>query len=99
MATENKYSSKVGIKGFTYAILNEDSKDGATYGEPKYIEWAQSIGIETEQEIIKAYGDNTVAEMVTSTGITTLTMGFHALPLSVKQELLGDRKSTRLNSS
>jgi len=90
MAKEkNKYSGKVGIKGFTYAIQNSDSKDGVTYGEPKYVQYVQSIGIETEQEIVKAYGDNTVAEMVTSTGVTTLNMGFHSLPLSVKQELLG----------
>lgn len=89
MAETKKYSGKVGIKGFYYAILEEDTKDGALYGEPVHVPHAQSIGIETEQEIVKAFGDNTVAEMVTSTGVTTLTMGFHALPLSVKQDLLG----------
>lgn len=89
MANEVNYKSKVGIKDFVYALLVSDGKDGAVYGEPKSVPFAQSIGIETEQEIVKAYGDNTVAEMATSTGVTTLTMGFHALPLSVKQELLG----------
>ena len=84
-----KYSAKVGITGFFYAKLITDSKGGTTYSEPVHVPGAQSIGIETEQEIHKAYGDNTVMEMATSTGSTTLTMGFHALPLSVKQDLLG----------
>lgn len=83
------YKSNVGISGFYYAKLIEDTKDGATYGDPVHVPFAQSVGIETEQEIIKAYGDNTVAEMAVSTGTTTLSMGFHALPLEVRQDLLG----------
>lgn len=83
------YKAKVGISGFYYAKLIEDSKDGASYGEPVHVPFAQSVGIETEQEIVKSYGDNTVAEMAVSTGITTLSMGFHTLPLEVRQDLLG----------
>lgn len=83
------YSANVGISGFKYAILQEDSKDDVTYGELVDVPFAQEIGIETEMSIEKAYGDNRVAEMATHTGVTTLSMQFHALPLEVRQELLG----------
>lgn len=83
------YSANVGISGFKYAILKTDTEEEATYGELVSVPFAQEIGIETEMSIEKAYGDNRVAEMATSTGTTTLSMQFHALPLEVRQELLG----------
>ena len=86
---EKNYSANVGISGFSYALLTEDTAEGATYDEVVDVPFAQEIGIETEMAIEKAYGDNKVAEMATSTGTTTLTMQFHALPLEVRQELLG----------
>lgn len=83
------YRANVGISGFYYAKLIEDTESNAEYGEKVYVPFPQSVGIETEQEIVKSYGGNTVAEMAVSTGITTLTMGFHHLPLEVRQDLLG----------
>lgn len=83
------YSANVGISGFQYAKLLTDTAEGATYSELVNVPFAQEIGIETEMSIEKAFGDNKVAEMATSTGTTTLSMQFHALPLAVRQDLLG----------
>lgn len=83
------YSATVNIKGFYYAVQKEDSKDGVKYEEPVHVPFAQSVDIETEQSIEKAYGDGEVAEMAVATGVTTVTMGWHNIPLEVRQELLG----------
>lgn|SRR5699024_2528769 len=83
------YSAVVNISGFYYAILKEDSKEGVTYGEKVHVPFSQSVSIETEQSIEKSYGDGVVAELAVSTGTTALSMGWHTIPLEVRQELLG----------
>lgn len=83
------YSATVNISGFTYAILNKDSKEGVSYGEPVHVPFSQSVSIETEQSIEKSYGDGVIAEMAVSTGVTSVSMGWHNVPLEVRQELLG----------
>src|SRR5699024_2779334 len=83
------YSATVNIKGFKYAIQKEDNQDGVSYEDPVSVPFAQSVDIETEQSIEKAYGDGRVAEMAVATGTTTITMGWHNIPLEVRQELLG----------
>lgn len=81
--------AKTGITGFHYAKLLQDNLKGVEYSEIKSVVGSQNVGIETEQSIEKSYGDNRVMEMAVSTGTTTVTMGFHALPLEVRQDLLG----------
>src|SRR5699024_7851025 len=83
------YSATVNIKGFKYAIQKEDNQDGVSYEDPVSVPFAQSVDIETEQSLEKAYGDGRVAEMAVATGTTTITMGWHNIPLEVRQELLG----------
>src|SRR5699024_4461625 len=52
----------------------------------------QNISIETGQEIAKAYGDNTTAEMAVGTDVTTLTTTFHKLPIEDRSRLYGYKK-------
>ncbi|WP_052400794.1 major tail protein [Oceanobacillus jeddahense] len=81
-------SGVVGITGFYYAVLKNDSEEGATYEDPVRVNYIQNVSIETEQEIAKGYGDNMVAEMAVSTGVTTLELQFHAIPLEDRVVLL-----------
>lgn len=82
-------SAVVGIDKLYYAILEEDTEGKAMYGEPVRLPYIQNVSIETEQEIAKAYGDNTVAEMAVSTGVTTVEFQFHTIPLEDRVALLG----------
>lgn len=88
MAEKNK-SAVVGIDKFYYAILTEDNENGATYEDMVRVPYIQNVSIESEQEVAKAYGDNTVAEMAVSTGVTTVELQFHAIPLEDRVALLG----------
>src|SRR5690625_3096586 len=89
MAETKNRSAVVGITGFRYAVLETDTEAGASYGEIVRVPYVQNINIETEQEIAKAYGDNTVAEMAVSTGVTTVEFQFHTIPLEDRIKLLG----------
>lgn len=90
MAEENKKTGgTIGIDKFHYAINKKDSEEEATYEEKKRVPYIQSVNIETEQEIVKAFGDNIVAEMAVSSGVTTAELQFHAIPLENRIELLG----------
>lgn len=90
MAKEKKnLSAVVGIDKLYYAILDEDTEAGATYQEKVRLPYVQNVSIEPEQEIAKAYGDNTVAEMAVSTGVTTVEFQFHTIPLEDRVALLG----------
>lgn len=88
MAEKNK-SAVVGIDKFYYAILTEDNENEATYEDMVRVPYIQNVSIESEQEVAKAYGDNTVAEMAVSTGVTTVELQFHAIPLEDRVALLG----------
>jgi|SRR5690625_34511 len=90
MAEEKKNTSAVvGIDKFYYAILESDSESGATYNERVRVPYIQNVNIETEQEIAKAFGDNTVAEMAVATGVATVEFQFHSIPLEDRVALLG----------
>lgn len=89
MAETKNRSAVVGITGFRYAILENDTESGASYGQIIRVPYVQNVNIETEQEIAKAYGDNTVAEMAVSTGVTTVEFQFHTIPLEDRIKLLG----------
>jgi len=91
MAEEEKKnrSAVVGIDKFYYAILKDDTEEGATYEDMVRMTYVQNVAIETEQEIAKAYGDNKVAEMAVSTGVSTVELQFHTIPLQDRVALLG----------
>lgn len=82
-------SSVVGVDNFYYAVINSDTDESTEYGEMVRLPFLQDISIETEQEVSKAFGDNRVAEMAVSTGVTTVEFQFHALPLEDRVALLG----------
>lgn len=88
MADKNT-SAVVGIDKFYYAILDKDSEKEVTYDDVVRVPYVQNVNIESEQEIAKAYGDNTVAEMAVSTGVTTVELQFHSIPIEDRVALLG----------
>lgn len=92
MAETKNRSAVVGITGFRYAVLEKDTEEGVSYGDIVRVPYVQNVSIETEQEIAKAYGDNTVAEMAVSTGVTTVEFQFHTIPLEDRIKLLGLEK-------
>src|SRR5690625_2992981 len=91
MAEEEKRnrSAVVGIDKLYYAVLKDDTEEGATYEDMVRLLYVQNVAIETEQEIAKAYGDNKVAEMAVSTGVSTVELQFHTVPLQDRVVLLG----------
>ncbi len=90
MAEEKKKTGgTIGIDKFYYAKQTVDTEETVSYEEKVRVPYAQSVNIETEQEISKAYGDNKVAEMAVSTGSTSLEMQFHAIPIEDRVALLG----------
>ena len=89
MAETKNRSAVVGIDKFYYAVLEKDTENEVSYGEMVRVPYVQNVNIETEQEIAKAYGDNTVAEMAVSTGVATVEFQFHSIPLEDRVTLLG----------
>lgn len=87
MAKKN-YRSFTGIKEFHYGVLDADEAK-IVETAPERIEFLQSIGVDTPQEISRAYGDNMVAELATSNGPVTLSTSFHKLPIEDRAKLLG----------
>lgn len=83
---EKKYSGKVGVTNFYYAVLDEN--DQAT-GTPERIKYLQNANIEFTQEISKAFGDNTIAEIAVSNGAVEVTSGFHNVPQEDQNAIFG----------
>lgn len=82
------YRSFTGLKEFYYGVL-DDTEIRIVETAPERIKFLQNISIETPQEIAKAYGDNTVAEMAVSTDVTTLTTTFHKIPIEDRAKIYG----------
>lgn len=87
--TKKNRSATVGIDKFYYAVLQSDTEESVVYEKEVRLPFVQNVNIETEQEIAKAFGDNKVAEMAVSTGVSTVEFQFHALPLEDRVALLG----------
>ena len=82
---EKLYRSSTGVDEFYYGEVGD-----ATLAE--YIErvkFLQTINIEMPQDIVRAYGDNTTAEMAVSSGDVSVTASFHKIPIEDKEKLLG----------
>lgn len=88
MAEVKNKRAFTGLTDFYYGTLNSDETK-ITEEEAIRIEFLQNITISTGQDIVKAYGDNKVAEMAMATDVTTLTTQFHAIPIEDRSTLYG----------
>lgn len=86
MAENKKYSGRVGVTNFYYAILdNTDAVEGA----PERIKFLQNANVEFSQEISRAYGDNTTAELAVANGPLTVSTQFHNVPQEDQDKIYG----------
>ena len=88
---EKNYRSSTGVDEFYYAVL--DGTDTAT-GAPERVKFLQSITIDMPQDIVRAYGDNTTAEMAVSNGDISVTSAFHKVPTEDRARLFGLEQTT-----
>lgn len=88
-----KYRASTGVDEFYYAVLDET---GATVvkAAPERVKFLQTISVEAPQEPVRAYGDNTTAEIAVSSGDVSVTSAFHKLPIQDRNILLGLETST-----
>lgn len=82
---EKNYRAATGVDEFYYGVVD----DGTTATAIERVKFLQTITVEMEQEIVRAYGDNKTAEMAVSSGDISVTAGFHTIPIEDKQVLLG----------
>lgn len=92
MAGEKNYRRETGVDEFYYGTLDETGTAIIT-GEIERVKFLQNITIEMAQEIVKAHGDNKVAEMAVSNGDISVTSGFHKIPNEDKVILFGLEKT------
>ena len=83
---EKNYRAATGVDEFHYAVLEDN--DTVT-GDIERVKFLQNISVEMPQEIVRAYGDNTTAEMAVSNGDISVSSQFHKIPMDDKQTLLG----------
>ena len=92
---EKNTKAFTGLTDFYYGTLKND--DSAITEEAAIrLKFLQNITISTGQDLVKAYGDNTVAEMAMATDVTTLTTQFHTIPITDRATLYGFIKSDDL---
>ncbi|GAB3797369.1 major tail protein [Virgibacillus kimchii] len=84
MPEEEVYRSSTGVDEFHYGEVGE----GITAEEIFRVKFLQDINVEMPQEIVRAYGDNTTAEMATAAGDISVTSQFHKIPIMHKKNLL-----------
>ncbi|MFC4387520.1 major tail protein [Gracilibacillus marinus] len=89
MTEEKNYRASTGVDEFHYGIIG----DGLVADAIERVKFLQNINVEMPQEIVRAYGDNTTAEMAVSSGNVSVTSDFHKIPIEDKQKLLGWEKS------
>lgn len=82
------YRAFTGLKEFYYGTLDE-SDTAIKEATPEHVKFLQEIGVETPQEVSRAFGDNAVAEMAVTNSPITLTTSFHKLPIEDKAKLFG----------
>ncbi|CDQ17943.1 major tail protein [Halobacillus karajensis] len=90
MPQEN-FKASTGVERFYYAPLDE-TETAITTSDPERVKFLQNVTVEMPQEAVRAYGDNTTAEIAVSNGNITVNGAFHTLPYFVKEVLLGLEK-------
>lgn len=83
---EKNYLSFTGLKNFYYGILEGNKIVGDAAENIKLL---QEIAVSTGQDLVKAYGDNQIAEMAVSTEATTVTTTFHTIPIEDRAAIYG----------
>lgn len=84
---EKNYRAATGVSEFYYGVLGDANKIAAE--APERVRYLQNINVDMPQEIVRAYGDNTTAEMAVSNGDISVSSQFHTIPMEDKQVLLG----------
>lgn len=79
------YRASTGVDEFYYGVLNDDNTVDAIHR----VKFLQTITVEMPSEIVKAYGDNTTAEMANSNGDISVTSAFHKIPEEDKILIFG----------
>ena len=85
---EKNYRAATGVDEFYYAVLDESGAN-VIQGEPERVRFLQTITVEMPQEAVRAYGDNTTAEIAVSSGNITVTSSFNKIPQEDKEVLFG----------
>ena len=75
--TEKKYLSSTGVDEFYYGVLNTEGETGIVAAAPERVEFLQDIEVAMSSEIVRAYGDNKVAELGVSQGGVAVSGNFH----------------------
>lgn len=88
MAENKNYRATTGVDKFYYGVLEDDGIK-IVETSPERVKFLQEITVTPSQELIKAYGDNKIAEMATSNGPVEVSGAFHKLPSEDKQKILG----------
>lgn len=88
-----KYHAVTGVDLFHYGVLNEN-ENGIVAEAPERVHFAQNISVEAPQELVRAYGDNKVAELATSNQPVQVSAQFHRLPQEDLDVILGLEKTT-----
>lgn len=84
-AEEKSYRASTGVDEFHYGVVNDE----VVATELHRVKFLQTITVEMPQEPVRAYGDNQTAEIAVSGGNTSVTAGFHKIPIEDKVNLLG----------
>lgn len=82
---EKNYRASTGVDEFYYGEIGDTTE--ATYIER--VKFLQNITVEMPQEVARAFGDNTTAELAVSNGNISVNSTFHKIPIEDKQKLLG----------
>ena len=90
---EKNYKATTGVDEFYYGVLDESGSAIIVEAAPERVKFLQEITVTAPQEIVKAYGDNKIAEMATSNGVVEVEGAFHKLPGEDKQKILGLEKT------
>ncbi|NMH72779.1 phage tail protein [Bacillus sp. RO2] len=85
MSVEKNYRASTGVDEFYYGLIG----DGIIASSIERVKFLQEITVEMPQEVVRAYGDNTTAEMAVSNGDISVNSTFHKIPIEDKQRLLG----------
>lgn len=80
-----------GIEGLVGAILEEDTKEGITYGTPFYIAGTSELSKETETASETHYYDNGPKIVIDATGADTVNVNVSAVPLDVVAKITGQK--------
>lgn len=82
---EKLYHATTGVDEFYYSVLDPSDETVIVKSLPERIKFLQEISVSANQELAKAFGDNSVAEIATSNGEVEVSGKFHKIP---KEDLI-----------